>query len=123
MFGVAFSPNGKLLAAASGDGTVAVWDINSPDQPLFDKPVGNGKPMYAVAFSPDGKTLAATGAEGSGYLWDVEAGRRFNLRTSCPHKVARLGRFRLAQMAKWWLQLRVSTARLSSQTLKAGIGA
>ena len=70
MFGVAFSPNGKLVAAASGDGTVAVWDIGSPDRPMLD--VQLGKPMFAVAFSPDGKTLAATGADGVGYLWQMD---------------------------------------------------
>jgi hypothetical protein len=70
VFGVAISPDGKQLAAASGDGSVAVWDIKNPEQPIFEIPFG--KSMFAVAFSPDGHTLAATGADGSGYLYDMK---------------------------------------------------
>src|SRR5262249_44712233 len=68
VFGVAFSPDGKLLAAASGDGTVAVWNIDSPENPLLDHKFS--KPMYAVAFSPDGSTLAAADSYGNAYFWD-----------------------------------------------------
>jgi WD40 repeat protein len=75
VFGVAFSPvDRNLLAAASGDGTVAVWNIDKPDEPVRNFKFE--KPMFAVAFSPDGKMLAATGADQTAYIWDVETWQR-----------------------------------------------
>jgi WD40 repeat protein len=74
VFGVAFSPDGRLLAAASGDGTVAVWNVDLPEQPVLESRME--KPMFAVAFSPDGRLLAATGADGNGYLWDIKTQER-----------------------------------------------
>jgi WD domain, G-beta repeat len=72
VYGVAFSHDGKLLAAAGGDGTVAVWDTNKPEKPRFDFTI-DGKPvMFAVGFAPKGSILAATGADGTGRIWDLD---------------------------------------------------
>jgi WD40 repeat protein len=70
VFGVAISNDGNMLAAASGDGSVAVWNINNPAIALLDEHFG--RPMFAVAFSQDGKALAATGDDGIGYFWDIQ---------------------------------------------------
>ncbi|HEV3262481.1 MAG TPA: serine/threonine-protein kinase [Gemmataceae bacterium] len=53
---VAFSPDGKRLAAVGGDRTVKVWEMPGPF--LLE---GHARQVKAVAFSPDGKRLASAG--------------------------------------------------------------
>ena len=77
VYGVAFGPH-QRLAAASGDGTVTIWEIDArdPDTPYRKFSTEDKSPAFAVAFSPeDGRTLAATAADGRGYLWDIETGK------------------------------------------------
>jgi WD40 repeat protein len=71
--GVAFSPDGKLLAAAYADGTVRLWN------PVTGQPVGaplpagtgSGGSVSGVAFSPDGKLLASADADGTVRTWQM----------------------------------------------------
>jgi WD40 repeat protein len=68
----AFSPDGKLLAAAYGDGYVRLWNPATEQAVGAPLPVdtGSGGGAYAVAFSPDGKILATADAEGNLRLWN-----------------------------------------------------
>jgi WD40 repeat protein len=70
---VAFSPNGRILATASDDGTLRLWNVTNPDRPALTGRAlyGSGKGLTSLAFSPDGNTLAAGSGNGTVLLWNV----------------------------------------------------
>jgi RNA polymerase sigma factor (sigma-70 family) len=70
---VAFSPDGKLLAAGRYDHTVKLWDVaTGKEKSSFN---GHTGPVFSVSFSPDGKTLASGSGDGTVRLWDVATGK------------------------------------------------
>jgi uncharacterized protein (TIGR03067 family) len=72
---VAFSPDGKRVAAACDDGSVLIRDAET-GKALRAPGHGRGHgALAAVAFSPDGKLVAAGGADKTVWLWDVATGK------------------------------------------------
>ena len=71
---VAFSPDGKRVAAACDNGFVLVRDAET-GKAIVTLGRRQDGPLTAVAFSPDGKLLAAGGADKSVSLWDVATGK------------------------------------------------
>jgi WD40 repeat protein len=80
IYDVAYSPDGRWLATASGDpgqyGSAKLW---------LAEPNGGGKIVrdlaeatdcfFAVAFSPDSKLVAAAGADRAIRVWEAESGK------------------------------------------------
>jgi len=75
--GLAFSPDGKLLAAAGGDpgqfGEIKLWSVGERKEILSIR--GHRDNIFAIAFSPDGKTLASCSYDRMVKLWDVATGK------------------------------------------------
>lgn len=67
--GLAFSPDGKHLAAACSDGLVRVFDVET-GKLIISSAKEHTEAAYSVAYSPDGKKLLTVGKDAV-KVWDV----------------------------------------------------
>jgi len=83
---VAYSPDGRLLAAA-GAGGISVWDRRGRAPPVrLDQPTGT---VTAISFSQSGRLLAAGGDEGLA-VWDTTRPARPRVRRAWRDQAATL---------------------------------
>ena len=68
---IAFSPDGKRLAVATGAG---IWIYDAKTYREMALLTGHTNVVRAVVFSPDGKTLASGAEDATVKLWNVENG-------------------------------------------------
>src|SRR5205085_12071329 len=65
-----FSPNGRLLATASADGTTSIWAARTGARTaVLDD---GGTAIRTLAFSPDGAYLATGSSDGAVRVWRLE---------------------------------------------------
>src|SRR5579883_3414954 len=71
IYAVAFRPDGRQFATASGDHTARVWDA-APLTPRAT--LRHPGPVYDAAWSPDGKVLTTAAADKAVRVWDPASG-------------------------------------------------
>ena len=71
-YGVAWSPDGKLLACGTYQHGVLVWDLSARSLRWADR--AHATWFRRVAWSPDGTRVVGGGDDGSVYLWDATDG-------------------------------------------------
>ena len=72
--GLAFSPDGRLLASIGRGYDIRLWEVATPSPRLSFSVTARANNLRDAAFSPDGRTLASGGG-GVPELWNVAAGK------------------------------------------------
>lgn len=70
---VAFSPNSSLIASASKDKTIRLWDINSGE--CIEEFKGHGDEVYAVVFSRDSSYVLSGSQDKTIRVWCIDTGK------------------------------------------------
>jgi hypothetical protein len=67
---VAFTPDGKIIAASSEDGTIRFWDTATGT--ILAQVEGHRGGVGSIVFSTDGQTLTSAGNDTTSLVWDVK---------------------------------------------------
>ena len=77
---MAFSPDGKVIAAGSDDKTLCLWEADTGN--LLHTLSGHTHAVNSVAFSPDGRVIASASSDGTLRLWNVNTGQLLRILTT-----------------------------------------
>ncbi len=72
-WGVAVSPDGRVVATAGGDWSIRIWDRETGEQQAVL--LGHQGRVRAVAFDPQGRYIASAGDDGEVRMWDASRWR------------------------------------------------
>lgn len=76
-WGIAISPDSKLLAGGGAEGHIFIWDAQSGQ--LLKTLEGHTKSVHGLEFSHDGLKLASTSADNTARVWDLQTNSQISL--------------------------------------------
>lgn len=85
IWSVAFSPDGKYLAAGDTKGDIILRRV-ADGQPIM-RFQGHSSWVVSLAFSPDGKTIASSSCDCTAKIWDVNTGQCLHSLEGHEHEV------------------------------------
>jgi WD domain, G-beta repeat len=88
VYSVAFSPDGKLLAAGTADGSIHFWDTATGKERSAIH--AHEQVVKALAFTADGKRLVSGGLDRTVRLWDLAASTELRKFGPCSGGIVRL---------------------------------
>ena len=77
--GIAFSPDGSLLAVAS---SIGIWIYNAQSGKELDLLIGHTASVNGVAFSPDGHLIVSGSEDRTVCVWDASTGQHLKTFTT-----------------------------------------
>lgn len=88
VYGVCFSPDNKMIATASADKFIKVWEV--PSAKFVKSFEGHTHHVLDIGWSPDGKLLASAGGDNTVKVWDFEKGEQARTINAHGKQVTRL---------------------------------
>ena len=75
---IAYDEYSNLIATASHDTTVKVWDLRASNNQAIVTFTGHTDIVKDLSISPDGRWVASGGADGEAKLWEIDTGKIVN---------------------------------------------
>ena len=88
VYGITFSPDNKMLATASADKFIKVWEV--PSGKFVKSFEGHTHHVLDVGWMGDGKLLASAGGDNTVKIWDFEKGEQVRTINAHGKQVTRL---------------------------------